>query len=239
MNDSGIDVTAGLVTTTAASLTTAPSSGATPPANPASAAFAGTAPAVTNVSGASTSAHNTAALMANAGFASIRAMDEILQCMRYWHPTLFTELDRISEEISKRFKNDPEEDLQANLSSLFMRCFKTPFLPNDEVPQNSLQQHFERQYRKLFGPDAVAGASRRQMNFIEKYRSLFERDFLNKATTAKTTTELLRTLKYWRVHLLAKMERKGSAHLKLYSPRMSPALAKFFSFDVEIPGIVL
>lgn len=94
-------------------------------------------------------------------------------------PALVTELERIVDEFSRRFRPELEEELLNHVHSLLGKCWRLPVgvEHRDTIPP-ALVALLERACRKFFTIDPKTSTSRRHYLFVQRYRAAFERDFL-------------------------------------------------------------
>lgn len=207
----------------------------------------------------------------------MQTVHELLLLIRRSHQGLISEIDRLIEEIGRRFKQELEEELYGQVTALWIKVFKqilqcgsppsaAPFgvhpssssgCPDEVSPV--MAQTLEKISRKMFFVEETAQAAaaaaaasssssasptvsvtpiipRKTQLFIARYKKAFEYDFLPSSPGFPSSlTELLRRLKKWRYHLLLAIESsQDKGELKL--EKMSPFLARFHSYDIEIPG---
>ncbi|GAB5370731.1 hypothetical protein AAMO2058_001518200 [Amorphochlora amoebiformis] len=164
---------------------------------------------------------------------AIKWVEDVVSVLRRSHPTLMTEVEKMLDEFSRRFKPEPEEELLGAVHALILKCFKQQLSTNDRVPP-VLQTTISRVCRKFFTPDPKSG-NKKHLAFVQKYKKSFEQDFLPKTTKFPITLELLlRKLKRWKAHLQYKVGERTQIHLRL--EKLSPYLIRFQSYDIEIPG---
>jgi transformation/transcription domain-associated protein len=117
-----------------------------------------------------------AAAAARATPNDVRWMEEIVGVLRRSHSSLMTEVERMIDEFSRRFKPEPEEELLGAVHALILKCFKQPLTVADEVPL-TLATTIDRVARKFFSPGPSSN-NKKHLAFVYKYKVSFERDFL-------------------------------------------------------------
>eukprot|EP00457_Paulinella_chromatophora_P000070 gb/GEZN01000070.1/.p1 GENE.gb/GEZN01000070.1/~~gb/GEZN01000070.1/.p1 ORF type:complete len:2436 (+),score=418.65 gb/GEZN01000070.1/:121-7308(+) len=219
---------------------TAPGSGglAAPPANvpTATSSLGSTVPAGT----ASSAPAATAPTAASGGGPAKRALEthfveDVVNVLRRSHPSLMTEVERMLDEFSRRFKPEPEEELLGAVHALILKCFKQPVYSSDAIP-SVLRSTIHRVCQKFFTPDPSAN-NKKHLAFVEKYKACFERDFMPAPQGTQfpnSVSELLARLKKWKYHLQYRVVRKDQTQLRL--ERLSPYLIRFQCFHIQIPG---
>jgi transformation/transcription domain-associated protein len=163
---------------------------------------------------------------------SLQHSENLFRILQQSHPTLYADIERILEEIPKRLRPDPEEELLGALNTIFIRCFRQPVSSPDNVPSNLIQT-IEKIYSKFF--TETTSSSQNHKMFLQEYRAKFEEDFL--PTSSKFPahlTELMRRLKKWKNWLQIRVGDESRTHLKL--EKYSGYLAHYQASEVEIPG---
>jgi transformation/transcription domain-associated protein len=168
---------------------------------------------------------------------AVQWVENVVNVLRRSHSCLMTEVERMLDEFSRRFKPEPEEELLGAVHALILKCFKQPLTPCDSVPA-VLTTTIDRVCRKFFTPD-LGGNNKKHLAFVHKYKEAFERDFLppqagRPSRFPPSLTELLHRLKRWKYHLQYRVGSRSQTNLKL--ERLSPYLIRFRSYDIEIPG---
>lgn len=182
---------------------------------------------------------------------SIIWVEEVCNVLRRSHPSLITEVEKMLDEFSRRFKPEPEEELLNAVHALGLKCFKHPAVPMDIIP-SVLQVTIERVCKKFFTAELIpSGTQKKHIAFVQKYKVAFERDFLPTINSPAqpgapphapmpnphfphTFTELIHRLKRWKTHLLYMVG--CSANVSLRLEKLSPYLVRFQSWDIEVPG---
>lgn len=171
-------------------------------------------------------------------------MEEVVNVLRRSHPSLMTEVERMLDEFSRRFKPEPEEELLGAVHALILKCFKQPLSPEDKIP-SALLSTVDRVCRKFFTPEPGAN-NKKHLAFVKKYKQTFEWDFLPPKASKRSQpatinpnfprslTALLHRLKRWKYHLQFWVGKRNQVQLKL--EKLSPYLVRFQSYDIEVPG---
>eukprot|EP00466_Bigelowiella_natans_P000476 jgi/Bigna1/33130/e_gw1.1.3.1 len=164
---------------------------------------------------------------------AIKWVEDVVSVLRRSHPTLMTEVEKMLDEFSRRFKPEPEEELLGAVHALILKCFKQQLSRDDKVP-HVLQTTIKRVCRKFFTPDPKMG-NKKHLAFVQKYKRSFEHDFLPEGSRFPLTLGiLLKKLKRWKAHLQYKVGERSQIYLRL--EKLSPYLIRFQSYDIEIPG---
>ena len=79
------------------------------------------------------------------------------------------------DEISKRFKPEPEEELLGAVHALLLKCFRQPVVSPDTV-SDALSGTLNRVCSKFFSSESVSSNPRHAL-FVSKYKIRFEKDF--------------------------------------------------------------
>ena len=169
-------------------------------------------------------------------------LEEVVNVLRRSHPSLMTEVERMLDELARRFRVEPEEELLSNLHALLLKCYKAPLLTEEAVPP-VIQSTLEKVYRTYFiEPQPVSTSSqKRYAAFIDSYKARFEFDFIKAASPSAhrqfpvSLSDLLTRFQRWKAHLHAYLHSQPA----LSSPRLerlSSYLVQFSSHDIEVPG---
>jgi len=93
--------------------------------------------------------------------------------------SLFNEIERLSDEIARRLRNDPYEDLLLPICTLLHKCYKPAITKGDRVPF-SVAAALERTLARFFDPSLLYAqpVNPKRVTFATKFKAAFERDFL-------------------------------------------------------------
>ena len=184
---------------------------------------------------------------------SVVWVEELVNILRRSHAILTNEIEKMLDEFTRRFKPDPEEELLSAVHALALKALKHPPAAMDLVP-TPLQQTIERVCKKFFTSELIASQTQRKhIAFVQRYKESFERDFMpllpgppSQSSSGgasapivnphfpKTFTDLIQRLKRWKTHLTYIVD--GDGNMKQQMEKLSPYLARFQSWDIEIPG---
>jgi transformation/transcription domain-associated protein len=184
---------------------------------------------------------------------SMQWVEEVFNVLRRSHPSLTTEIEKVLDELSRRFKPEPEEELYNAVFGLTAKAFKQGLTPLDCV-SSDMHKAIERICKKFFGGDLQPSLmQRKHIAFVQRYKASFEADFAYFLTYAPgkpvvmqdgqpklnplyptTMNDLLMRLQRWKAHLSFIVS--SASHTELQLERLSPYLVKFNSWDIEIPG---
>ena len=181
---------------------------------------------------------------------SLSYIDEVITVLRRSHPSLMTEVERMLDELNRRFRVEPEEDLLSNVHALIVKCYKMPLLTEESVPP-VIQSALEKVYRTYFiDPQPVSTSSaKRYANFVQTYKQRFEYDFVrppagsaaragagaSASSFPGSLAELLVRFHRWKAHLSYYLLSQP-ALCRPRLERLSSYLVQFTSHDIEVPG---
>lgn len=158
--------------------------------------------------------------------------EDLIRVFRHNYFSLATEIERMLEEITKKLKPDPEEELLGAVNTVFIRCFRSPVASPDAVPRQILET-VDRILSKFFAHPS--NFSMESQIFLSKYKADFERDFSPTSPQFPANlTELMRRLRKWKTKLQCRIDAKGRGSLML--EKLSNNLCFFQSNELEIPG---
>lgn len=123
---------------------------------------------------------------------SVIHADELMAAFRKAHPTLWTSLETILEELILRFRPSHEEELLATMTALLQRAEyqlehqRRPGENDDGAIRASFKKTLSRISSKFFEPPSSDGKNnpkderlRKIKAFIDRYKALFDADFMD------------------------------------------------------------
>jgi hypothetical protein len=163
----------------------------------------------------------------------VKILRELMISFRGCHSNLVLELEFFCDEIQKRLKPSPEEELESAIHALFMRCFRLSSPQVDGIP-SSVSETIKKLCLK-FRSIADAPADARLDAFLFRYASSFLNDFEESSPNSpKSLSGLLGFLRKWKDQL--RTFNCTFSRLSLHLSNLSPILSNYFCQGIEIPG---